>query len=412
MPDYFYKAANEAGTITKGVRFAHNRDELMHRMRESGLHLLNARETKTRQLLKFLEGIRVGGLGRRELIEFSNNMAVMLKSGIPLINAFDELREDTESRYFKNVLTGIIEDIQGGDTLHDALAKRPRDFPDLYVRVVEIGEQTGSLDAVFLDLARQYKRIDDLIRNVRKALIYPSFVLVAVIIAAFVFLTMVFPPLLSMLQEFNVPLPTITNVLIGVSGIMKTYWAVILVLMVGLAILFIVMRKFEKPRYYIDWCELSFPYIRKVFIQMRMTFFLRYFAMLLIAGMDIIRGLDLSIQSVNNSVIRKVLNASRRRVIEGELISDSLKGVRFIPHMVIRMIAIGEESGTLPEQMEYVANYYNEELERRIAAALAIMEPLLIIILAGLALSMVMGVLLPIYDLVSQLSSEVGTGGM
>lgn len=410
MPDFFYKAADATGTITKGVRFAHNREELIHRMRESGLHLLEAREAKARQLLKFLEGIQVGGLNRRQLIDFSNNMAVMLRAGIPLVNALDELREDAESKYMKNVLSEIIENIQEGDSLHEALAKRPRDFPNLYVNVVAIGEQTGNLDSVFLDLAQQYKRIDDLIRNVRKALIYPSFVFVAVILAAFVFLTMVFPPLFTMLKEFDVPLPTVTKVLIAVSGTMKAYWGVMLAATIGFVILFLVLRRFEKPKYYIDWSELSFPYLRRVFIQMRMTFFLRYFAMLLIAGMDILRSLDLAIRSVNNSVIRKVLDASRQRVIEGELISDSLRGVRFVPHMVIRMIAIGEESGNLPEQMEYVANYYNEELERRIAAALAIMEPVLIMVLAGLALSLVMGVLLPIYNLVSQLSGAVGGG--
>ena len=132
--------------------------------------------------------------------------------------------------------------------------------------------------------------------------------------------------------------------------------------------------------------------------------------MLLSAGMDILRSLKLGAESVNNLVIQQFLEESRQRVIEGDLLSDSLRGSRFIPNMVTRMIAIGEESGNLPEQMEFVADHYNEELERRIDVALALMEPLLLFMLAGLALALVMGVLLPLYDLVSQLSAGVGTG--
>jgi type II secretory pathway component PulF len=137
---------------------------------------------------------------------------------------------------------------------------------------------------------------------------------------------------------------------------------------------------------------------------------MRYLSMLLAAGMDILRGLELSTESVNNLVIQRYLTMARDRVIEGDLLSTALRRVKFIPNMVVRMVAIGEESGNLPDQMEYVADYYNEQLERRIAMALALLEPILLFALAGMALALVMGVLLPLYNLVSQLSTGVGTG--
>jgi type II secretory pathway component PulF len=250
-----------------------------------------------------------------------------------------------------------------------------------------------------------------MIRNVRKAMIYPSFIFVSLIIAAFVFLTVVFPSIFNLLIEFDVPLPTVTKIVMGISKTLETHWLLIIIGIIGGIFLFSVLRKYKPTRYYMDWCELNFPYMRTFFIQLRMAFFTRYLSMLVSAGVDIIKSLDLSTQSINNLVLERVLTISRQHVIEGALLSETLRGVRLIPHMVTRMIAIGEESGNLPDQMEYVADYYNEELERRIAIALALMEPLLIFLLAGLAMSLVMAVILPIYEMVTQVSTQAGTGG-
>lgn len=410
MPDYAYTAADAGGTIVKGVRFANNAEELAFHLKEAGLYLVEFKEARAQELRNFLENIQIKSVSRRELVEFSNNMGVMIKAGVALIQALNELREDSDNKYFKRVLGEIIENIQSGDSLHAAMGKQPRVFPELYVNVVQIGESTGRLETSFFDLSRHYKRIDDLIRNVRKASIYPSFVVIALICAAFVFLTLVFPPLFSLLTEFKVPLPLVTQVVMAVSSALQTRWPLILAGIIGFIILFVVLRKNKKTKYYIDWCELNFPLIRNVFIQLRMAFFMRYLSMLVSAGMDILRSLELAIQSVNNLVIQKFLTASRQRVIEGELFSDSLRKIRFVPNMVTRMVGIGEESGNLPEQMEYIAEYYNEELERKIAVALALMEPILIFLLAAMALALVMGVLLPLYNLVSTLSTGVGTG--
>jgi len=410
MPDYAYKAADTGGAIVKGVRFANNEDELAIHLKDAGLYLVEFKEARAQEIRDILEGIQIGGVKRRDLVEFSTNMGVMVKAGVPLMTALNELREDIDIKYFKKILGQMIEDVQGGDNLYVAMSKQPKVFPELYVNVIQIGENTGGLDAAFFDLARHYKRIDDLIRNVRKAMIYPAFVVIALIVAALVFLTLVFPPLFTLLREFNVPLPTVTKVVMAVSHVLQARWLVVLLCIVAFLIIFFVLRRYKTTKYYIDWCELNFPFIRGLFIQMRMAFFMRYLAMLVSGGVDILRGLELSIQSVNNLVMQKYFTAARQRVIEGDLLSDSLRKIRFVPNMVSRMIGIGEEAGNLPEQMEYVADYYNEELERKIAVYLALMEPILIFLMAAMALALIMGVLLPLYDLVSTLSSGVGTG--
>lgn len=412
MPDYSYKAADSAGAVIKGVRFAGTPQELATILKSNNLFMLDCWERKDMGVFNRLAEIQIGGVSRRDLVEFSRNMGVMLRAGVTLTNSLGELRQDLDSKYFQKVIAKMIEDLQAGDNLQEAMRKQPKVFPELYVNAVAIGETTGNLDAIFFDLARHYKRIDDLVSNVRKAMIYPAFVLFALILASFIFLTVVFPPLFQLLLEFEVELPTVTIVVMAVSEFLQQQWPGILVGLVVFIILFIAARRNKTTRYYIDWVELNIPYLRSLMIQLRMAFFMRYMAMLLAAGVYILQGLRLATQSVNNLVIQQFMEAARNRVIEGELFSDAMRGSRYVPNMVLRMISIGEESGNLPEQMEMVADQYNEELERRIAAALAMLEPILLFLLAGFALALVMGVLLPLYSLVGQLSMEVGTGGM
>ena len=411
MPDYAYKAADATGKIISDTRFANSEQELTAGIRAAGLHLVEFKEARTLTFIKYLQEFQVGGISRRDLIEFSNNMGVMFRAGVPLINALDEIRQDMENKAFKKVLGQVIMDIEAGDALHEAMANRPKQFPALYVNVIQIGESTGSLDTVFFDLARHYKRIDDLVRNVRKAMAYPIFVLIALLLASFVFLVMVFPPLFELLETFDVELPLITKIVMGVSTFLKDNWLLLLFAVILLIAGFIIARRYPKSKYYIDWTELNIPGLKTVFVQLRISFFMRYLSMVLSAGMDILRGLELAIDSVNNLVIQKMLRQAREHVIEGDLLSQALRRVRYIPNMVTRMVAIGEESGNMAEQMEYVADYYNEELERKISMALALLEPILLFCLAGLALSLVMGVLLPIYNLVSALSQQAGSGG-
>jgi len=411
MPDYSFVAADARGALVKGLRFANSEDELASLVRSSGLHLLESREAGGFSLQRVLEQIQIGRVKRRDLIDFSNNMGVMFRAGVPLIAALEEIRQDMEHKRFQRVIGEIIQDIQSGDSLHDAMAKRPRVFPALYTNVVAIGENTGALDAVFFDLAKHFKRLDDLVKNVRKAMMYPAFILTALLLAGYVFLAIVFPPLFQLMKDFNVPLPLVTVVVMGVSTFLKNNAIFILIAVIVLVVLYITARRYERTRYYVDLVELNFPLLKTVIIQLRVAFFMRYLSMLLSAGMNILRALELATESVNNLVIQRFLKASREQVIEGGFLSDSLRGIRYFPNMVTRMISIGEQSGNLPEQMEYVADYYNEELERRIAIALALMEPLLLFALAGVALALVMGVLLPLYNLVSDLSTSVGTGG-
>jgi type II secretory pathway component PulF len=410
MPNFLYKATDASGMIVTGSRTAASETELAAHLHQAGLHLLEYKRTRFRALRTFLETISLGGVSRRDLIDFSNNMGVMLRAGVPLVQSLFELQEDMGNLYFKKVIKSLVDNITAGDSLNEAMAKAPKTFPEIYVNVIAIGEETGLLDNAFFDLARHFKRLDDLILQTRKAFIYPSFVLLALFLAAWVYLSMVFPLLFSLLEQFEVTLPLITIVIQAFSNFVQVWWPLIFLVLIILALLFVLSRRINTIRLWFDWCELNLPGIKKVFTQLRMAFFMRYMAMLLGAGIHTLRAMELGIKSVNNLVLRGTLEDCLMQVTAGSMLSEAFRSKKIIPNMVTRMIGVGEEAGNMSSQMEYIADHYEEDLTRRISWALAIMEPLLIFLLAGLALALIMGILLPIYDLVTELSSQTNSG--
>jgi type IV pilus assembly protein PilC len=406
MPDYSYKATDASGTIIKGIRSANSVDELALYLQRTGFHLLSHKKTRLKGFYSFWEFLKLGTIGRRDLIEFSNNIGTMLRAGVSLAHCLSELQADMSNRYFKKIIEQLLQDITSGDTLNVAMARAPGVFPDLYVSVVSIGEATGKLDKVFFELARHLKRLDDLVLQTRKALIYPFFVLITLFLLAYVYLSFVFPLLFSLLEDFDTELPQVTIIIQSVSEFMQARWVYVFTFLALLFLLYVIGRRARSVRYCFDWCELNIPGIKKLFIGMRMAFFMRYMSMLLGAGIDIIRGMELSIKSTNNIYLQKILSECLAEVAAGAMVSDSFRARKIIPHMVTRMISVGEEAGTVSDQMEYVADQYEEDLTRRINWAFEIMGPLVIFFLAGMALILIMGVLLPIYDLVGEISSQ------
>lgn len=402
MPQFRYKAIDTRGKIFSGRLVANNQQELVERLRRSGLELLKARSLSSKSGFESLATFQFGRVSRVELIEFSNNMGVMLRAGVSLVDALSELREDQGNRYFKNILDSTIQQLESGDPLNIALKKHPRVFSDIYCNIIKVGENTAKLDNVFLDLARHLKRIDSLVKNARKAMIYPVTVLVLLIGISVFFLVKLFPTMFGMLTAFDVKeIPPMTAGFLWLSNFFQDN---LLWIFIGVVLFFLsiyVLRNFEPTRYYFDWLEIRLPYIKGFFLQLRMATFARYLSMLQVAGVDILTSMDLAIQSINNVVLERLLMHSRRRIEEGNSLSSTLRGGSIIPNMVVRMIGVGEASGTLPEQLEFVANYYDEGLERKIAVALAVMEPLMILILAAMALSLIIAMFQPMYEIIS-----------
>ncbi len=408
MPNFVFKAVDKEGEVTRGTRAANNIFDLQQRLQGSNLDLLTAKEIRSSNMIKALQAITLGGVKKSALIEFSNNMQVLLSAGVTLVEAMTELRDEERAGPLKRILSNVIEDVQSGESLHSAMSKWPKCFPPLYANVIEIGENTGQLDTVFGELVTHYARIEELKKNVRKAMIYPTFVLATLVLVAVIFLGKVFPVIEQMFEEFNLTkLPTITELFLELSNVIQAHGLYIIAGVAFFIIVIVILRSIKTTRYYFDWLDINTPFFRTFFRQMHMAFFARYLATLQKAGVDILRSLELATQSINNLVLQKIMINCSQDVQEGQHLSESLKTRnKIIPNMVIRMINIGELSGTLPEQLEFVAAYYDEALERRIAIFLALMEPILIVLLAGIGLALIMAILMPMYEFMGAIFSN------
>ena len=262
MPEYRFKAINFEGETVRGTREAFDLYELELRLRRSGLDLLSASELRSALVIRALQSINLGSVSRDDLIGFSNNMRVMLGAGVPLVEAVQELKNEEKRGLFKRVLESLIQDVQAGESLHVAMAKWPKCFPSLYSSVIEIGENTGQLDTIFGELVTHYKRIEDLKKNARKALIYPSFVFGTLIIVAVLFLGKVFPVIEKMFAEFELTkLPAITEFFLALSNFVQTKWVFLVAGVVIFVTFIVITRSIKATRYYYDLLELHLPLI-------------------------------------------------------------------------------------------------------------------------------------------------------
>ncbi|MBW2368687.1 MAG: type II secretion system F family protein, partial [Deltaproteobacteria bacterium] len=346
MPQFSYKAADTHGKVFSGTRVASSREELADILKRSGMDLLNAKPVSSKPFFQIFQKLQFGGVTRVELIEFSNNMGVMLKAGIPLVDALVELREDQGNKYFKGILDSVIESIEGGEPFNRALKKHPRCFPAIYANVIEIGENTGRLHTVFFNMSHHLKRIESLNNNARKAMIYPVTVLTILIAVSIFFLVKVFPTMFKLLDAFNVTdYPLMTRSFLWLSTFLQNNLLWVLLGMIAFVFSIYLLRRIETSRRIFDWLELRTPYFSGFFMQLRMAIFARYLSMLQSSGVDIIKSMDLATQSVNNLILESILKDSRRRIMEGNTLSATLRGGSLVPNMVVRMISVGEAAG-------------------------------------------------------------------
>ena len=284
------------------------------------------------------------------------------------------------------------------------MARYERVLGTIAVNLIRIGEETGSLDRVFKDIADHYARIEDFKAKVKQALIYPAFALFAIFSALIFWLVFVLPKLSELFQGLNVQLPAITVAVLSVSNFVKNY---ILYIFLGIATLFILLNvarmKNERFRYITDKAFLRVPIISMVLYNFNYAFFSEYMRLMITAGVPLIETLETLRDSFNNRVFKRALAFMRDFVSEGGSISGGMRRTRLFPSLMVRMISVGEETGGLDDQLEYLSEYYYNKLDYITQNIAKIIEPVIIITVGGMMAIIMISLLLPIYDLISQI---------
>jgi len=400
VPKYFYKASDDNGDVREGSIDAANVDELEMRLDQMGLMLISLKSNRRGFNLFF----RRRGISRRNLIVFCFNMAQMSLAGVPMIEGMSDLRSGIEDATFKELITALVEDVSAGRFLSQAMESHPETFSPVFIRLVHVGEQTGSLGEIFQSLTENLKWEDELISQAKKVVTYPA--IVGSVVTGLVFFLMLYlvPQLMQFILEMGGEIPLHTRALIAFSDFISHWWHLLLIFpIVTFAAIKFAARINSDAHRYLDRTKLKIwmfgPLIHKIIL----VRFARSFALMYKSGIPILDSLGISEGLSENLVVREALAKARMMVSEGKGITESFRAVGFFPPLVLNMLQVGESLGKLDQSLLNVSYFYDRDVKENIARLETAIEPLLTMVLGGVLGWVILSVLGPIYQLIEKL---------
>lgn len=402
MPFFSYKAIDESGTVIKGMVEGMDMAVAHDSITSSGLHVIDIKRSNE-YIASISRRLSARRIKRRDIIEFASNLSVMLRSGVPILIALSDIAETTENKYFRQKITSIRHMIELGSRFSEAIAAHKEIFPDILVRLVIIGEETGALDRSLSDVATHLQRMDDLAASIKRALIYPVFAIVTTAGALLFWLMYVLPKVITVFKEMGIVLPLPTRMLIHMSNFSRSYWYLILFSPVAIFIAIKLLRQKKESRYYVDLAKIRFPIIRHIVYNKLLALFSEQMRILTVAGITIDRSFQIIADVIGNDVFKVAIEDSMQSIAAGSRISDALRRHKVFPSLVTRMIYVGETSGELDEQFAYLSEYYLKRLDDVSQKLGRMIEPVVIAVIGLLFALIIVGLLFPIYDLVSKL---------
>ncbi len=341
----------------------------------------------------------------KQRIIFTRQFATLIGAGLPLSTSLRMVAEQTDDKATKAMVEDILAQVEGGKTLHDAFAKHPKVFNQLYLALIAAGEASGTLDKSLQRLATQQEKDANMMSKIRGALTYPAIVLV-VIVAVVIFMMMAVVPQVDILyRDMGEELPILTQILVAISNFIAGFWWLILII-VGVIVWFLAQfSRTDLGQKWLSTLKLNAPFFKGLFLRLYNARFARTAQMLLSAGVPMLDAMKISSEAINNILVEDQITHAATMVRSGKPLSVALKGRDYILPLVPQMAATGEQSGKIDEMLGKAAQVYEDELDERIAAISTAIEPVLMIILALAAGGIVGAVLFPIYSLVSKIGA-------
>ncbi|CAI3926561.1 type II secretion system F family protein [Alteromonas macleodii] len=406
MPQFKYAGKSTQGGPQKGIIEAASAQAAAQALLSQNIVPLTIVESKKRSAENEGDGFDITRLfqqkvGLDEMIIFSRQMYSLLKAGIPIIRAIKGLSENASHKRFQEILKDIADQLEQGRSLSSSMAKYEKVFTRLTISVVVVGENTGKLDDVFLQLALYFEREQETRRRIKSALRYPTFVLIALAIAMFILNLFVVPVFTQMFERFDTELPIMTRVLIGTSNFFVNYWWLLIFVIVGG--IFAVKQYVNSTNGRLKWdkFKLKLPIVGSIIERSLLSRYSRSFSMILRAGVPLTAGLSLTADAVDNAHMRKRIKEMRQGIEKGESLLRVSKNSELFSTLVLQMIAVGEETGRLEPLLEESADYYEREVDFDLKSLTAKIEPILIGFVAVMVLILALGIFTPMWNMMS-----------
>jgi type IV pilus assembly protein PilC len=341
-----------------------------------------------------------GKVNPGDIAVFSRQLATMLAAGIPLVQAFEIVGAGHDKQSVQKLVLDIKADIEGGTSLHEALGKHPLQFDDLFVNLVEAGEQAGALDTMLEKIATYKEKTEAIKKKVKKALFYPAAVLVVAVIVTIILLIFVIPQFETLFKGFGADLPAFTQAVINLSKAVQSYGLLMAIAVGGAVFAFLYFKKrSRKMREFLDRAMLKFPVIGPILYKAAIARYARTLSTMFQAGVPLVEALESVAGACGNIVFEDAVMKMRDEVATGQRLQRAMENTGIFPNMVVQMIAVGEESGSLDTMSGKVASFYEEDVDNAVDSMSSLLEPLIMAILGVLVGSLVIAMYLPIFKL-------------
>ncbi|MDP6686130.1 MAG: type II secretion system F family protein [Candidatus Omnitrophota bacterium] len=394
MPTYRYVAKESSGKTITGTLDYSDRASLIEALRKRNLVIISINEARKKSDSRSHKRVKL-----EEVVIFSRQLATMVDSGIPLVQALDILYDQSEKMNFKIIVAAVRDDIEVGTSLSDSLAKHSSVFSELYVNMVKAGESSGALDDILDRLASYLEKTNSLQRKVRSSLVYPAVVVSMAVIITLVMLLKVIPAFKGIFDMLGGNLPLPTRILIFVSDTLRQAFLYVAVAVVGL---FFGLKKYSKTkggRAFFDKMLLKLPILGPLFRKVAVAKFTRTLSTLTKSGVPILTSLEIVGKTSGNIVIEKALEDVRKSIKEGENIAGPLARSHVFPPMVVRMIHVGEQTGSLEKMLAKISDFYDDQVDAAVSGLTSLIEPLIIGFLGIIIGGIVIAMFLPVFKM-------------
>lgn len=410
MNYYRYKLMESTGEIISGIIRLPYKDvisAMSYLEREDNTAIYVKKLGCVASLFFKLTTLRIRKVTRSFQAEFLGNVSLMLGSGMPLTTALEEAASSSERPDFESDIQDMILNIQGGATFSEAAEKYRYIFPETVIYLLRLGEETGKLDRMLMDASDHLKRIQKILSDTKQALLYPCFVFVSMGAGLLFWFYYVVPKIVGLFKEMDVSLPPLTVFLLRLSTFVQNH---VLSIILGLAVvIFSIVLGYKgsrRIRKASDAMLLRLPISGTIISASNMAFITEYFSLLLNVGIDILQSMNLLKASIKNEVYKEKLAEVNEGLTRGDGVAESFRRVLIFPSFVVRMINVGEQSGTLPEQLSHIAGDYRNKLSLVVATIGKMIEPIVLVVAGAMFAIIVIGLFLPVYDLVSEVSGR------
>ena len=400
MSLYTYKAVTLDGRTVNGRIDALNIVDLEMRLRRMELDLINGDPVSNRSLFSGSD------VPRREIIHFCFHLELLVRAGVPILEGLSDLRDTLEHPRFREVVAGLVESIEGGQKLSQAMEGHSKVFNKVFISLIRAGEDTGRLPEVLQNLTESLKWEDELASQTKKLIMYPAFVGTVVLSATFFLMIYMVPQLKQFVKNMGQVLPMQTKVLFFVSDLLVSYWYLALLLPVLLVLgLKTLLHVNPLARVRFDGLKLRFPLIGNILRKIILSRFANTFALLYSSGIPILESIRTTQDVVGNLVVRQGLERVEQLIGEGQNVTAAFHSIGFFPPLVIRMLRVGESTGALDDALMNVSYFYNRDVKESVEKVQQLIEPLLTVVLGCLLGWIMLSVLGPVYDVISKIKT-------